>query len=231
MTERIESAVDAGTGDTPGFSLRAWVLANAIGLGVTYGLFALLGDLAEYGLGVTHDSLVRNLALLVAVITGASVFVSRRRRVLADHVTNPRTVAMAAAAALALGLIVGFAVGGPPIDFVLGAVTLGTIGGTFQWRALRDRVEHPGRLLAASIGGWVGAGIIAGAVALIGDPLHALMGEPADGTAMGIASFVFLLTLIGVVGGAVGGWIEGSALRRRLGPARGTMAGQAENRE
>ena len=220
MTEQIESAVEASKGRPSGFSLRAWVLANAVGLGVTYGLFALLGDLAEYGLDVSHDSLVRNLALVIAVIIGASVFVSMRRRVLADHVTNPGTVAVAAATGLAMGLIVGFAVGGPPIDFVLGAITLGAIGGTFQWRALRDRVEHPGRLLAASLGGWIIAGIAAGAVAFIGDPMHALMGKPADGTPLGIAGFVFLLTLIGVVGGTVGGWIEGAALRRRLGATR-----------
>lgn len=219
MTEQIESAVVSGRDGSIGFSLRRWVLANTIGLGVTYGLFALLGDLAEYGLGVAHDSLVRDLALLVAVIIGASLFMSLRQRVLADHVTNPRAVALAAAAGLALGLIVGFAVGGPPIDFVLGAIALGTIGGTFLWGALKDRVERPGRLLAASIGGWVIAGIAAGAVAFSGDLLHRLFGAPDDGTAMGTVFFVFILTLIGVVGGTVGGWIEGSALRRRLGTA------------
>ncbi|HZD22318.1 MAG TPA: hypothetical protein VE569_02800, partial [Acidimicrobiia bacterium] len=116
MTEQIESAAETGRGRSSGFSLKAWVLANGIGLAVTYGLFALLGNLAEYGLGVTHDSLMRNLALLVAVIIGISVFMSLRRRVLADHVINPRTAAMAAAAGLALGLIVGFAVAGPPVD-------------------------------------------------------------------------------------------------------------------
>jgi hypothetical protein len=220
VTEQIESAVESGEGGSSGFSLKEWVLANAIGLGVTYGLFALLGDLAEYGLGVAHDSLARNLALLVAVIIGASVFVSLRKRVLADHVTNPRAVAVAAATGLALGLIVGFAVGGPPIDFMLGAIALGTIGGTSQWRALKDRVQNPGRLLAASIGGWIIAGIAAGAVAFTGDLLHGLFGSPEDGTAMGTVFFVFILTLIGVVGGSVGGWIEGSALRRRLGEAR-----------
>jgi hypothetical protein len=220
MTEKTESAVEVRPGDPGGFSSRAWVSANAIGLGLTYGLFALLGDLAEYGLGVAHDSLVRNLALLVAVIVGASTFVFLRQRVLASQVTNPRAVAVAAAAGLALGLIVGFAVGGPPIDFVLGAIALGTIGGTFQWRALRDRVEHPGGLLASSIGGWVLAGIAGGAVAFTGDALHRLFGAPEDGTAMGTVFFMFILTLIGVVGGTVGGWIEGTALRRRLGPAR-----------
>ncbi|MDX1469086.1 MAG: hypothetical protein R3258_07070 [Acidimicrobiia bacterium] len=220
MTERTESVVETGLRGPGGFSLGAWVLANAVGLGLTYGLFALLGDLAEYGLGVPHDSLERNLALLVAVIVGASTFVFLRQRVLADHVTSPRTVAAAAAAGLGLGLVVGFAVGGPPIDFVLGAIALGTIGGTFQWRALKDRVERPGRLLAASIGGWVLAGIAGGGIAFTGDALHSLFGAPEDGTAMGTVFFVFILTLIGVVGGAVGGWIEGSALRRRLRTAR-----------
>ncbi len=218
MTDQIDTPATArgGRNDSIGFSRRGWIAANAIGLGVTYGLFALLGDLAEYGLGVAHDSMTRNMALLLAVLIGAALFVSLRRRVLADHVSNPRAVAIAAAAGLGLGLIVGFAAGGPPVDFMLGAIALGTIGGAFQWRALRERVEKPGRLLAASIGGWTIGGIAAGAVALIGDPLHSLFGAPSDGTVMGTVFFAFILTLMGVIGGTVGGWVEGSALRRRL---------------
>jgi hypothetical protein len=217
MTERIDRAVDTGRGGLTGFSLRGWVFANAIGLGVTFGLFALFGDLAEYGLGVSHDSLVRNLSLLLAVMIGASLFVYLRAKALAGQMANPRRVAVAAAFGLALGLVVGYAVGGPPIDFALGAVALGSIGGTFQWRALRDRVPNAGRLLTASIGGWIAAGVAAGAVAFTGDALHLVFGSPEDGTAMGTVFFVFILTLIGVVGGTVGGWIEGSALRSGLG--------------
>jgi len=217
MTEHSESSVGAAEGERLDFSLGGWVKANVIGLGVTYGLFALLGDIAEFGLGVAHESLVRNFALLVAVIAGASWFMRLRRRVIARHVQDSRTVALAAATGLSLGLITGFAVGGPPLDFVLGAIALGTIGGTFLWRQLRNRVRRPGGLLLASIGGWILAGLVAGAVAFIGDPLHELVGAPQDGTVSGSVFFVSLLALIGMVGGLVGGWIEGAALRRRLG--------------
>lgn len=216
MTKPIESEMGSPTFAPASFTAGEWMLANAVGLGITYGLFALLGDLAEYGLDVVHDSLERNLALLVAVLIGVTVFVTLRRRALADHVTNPLGMAAAAAAGLSLGLIVGFAVGGPPIDFVLGATTLGIVGGTYQWRSLKNRVHRPGRLLMASIGGWVLAGISAGAVAFLGDPIHDLIGAPKDGTVLGTIFFVFLLTAMGAVGGTVGGWIEGAALRRRL---------------
>lgn len=216
MAKPIESEVDVRDQTLTAFPVQKWIMANAAGLGITYGLFALLGDLAEYGLGVVHDSIERNGALLAAVLIGASVFVYLRQQVLADHVNNPRGLAVAAAAGLSFGLIVGFAVGGPPIDFVLGATTLGVVGGTSQWRSLRSRVHHPGRLLLASIGGWILAGISAGAVAFLGDPIHELIGAPKDGTFMGTVFFVFLLTAMGVVGGTVGGWIEGAALGRRL---------------
>jgi len=217
MSEHFASKSDTSVPVGHTFSARSWVRANVVGLGVVYGLFALLGDLTEYGLGVAHNSGVRNLALLVAVLAGASLLTVLRHRVIAPYVDTPRWAMLGAGGALALGLIVGFAVGGPPFDFVLGVISLGTIGGAIQWRAWRGRLDRPGGLLIAGIVGWLLAGVAVGAVAVLaGDGLHHLFGAPKDGTALGTVFFVFILTLLGVVGGAVGGAVEGAALHRRL---------------
>ena len=217
MSDHVTSKSDTSVDAKRSFSLGAWVRANVVGLGVAYGLFALLGDLTEYGLGVAHDSLVRNLALLVAVLVGASLFALLRQRVIAPSLHTPRWVVLGSFGSLASGLIVGFVVAGPPFDFMLGVISMGTIGGALQWRAWRGRVDRPGGLLAASIAGWVLAGVAVGAVAVFGvDALIRLFGAPEDGTPAGIVGFVLILTLLGVVGGAVGGVVEGSALRRRL---------------
>jgi len=221
MSDHVTSKSDTSVDAKRSFSLGAWVRANVVGLGVAYGLFALLGDLTEYGLGVAHDSLVRNLALLVAVLVGAALFAVLRHRVIAPHLHTPRWVVLGSFGSLAFGLIVGFVNAGPPFDFMLGVTSLGTIGGALQWRAWRGRVDRPGGLLAASIAGWMLAGVAVGAVAVFGvEASIRLFGTPEDGTPAGIVGFVLILTLLGVVGGAAGGAVEGMALRRRLNAPR-----------
>lgn len=221
MTDYVTSEKAAERREGEPFSLGAWVGANVVGLGSAYGLFALLGDLAEFGLGVPHDSLIRNIALMIGVLIGATIFVMLRRRILAPHTPNSTWAAVSAGTGLAIGLIAGFGIGGPPFDFMLGVFALGTIGGALQWRALKDRIALPGGLILASIGGWILAAIAVGLVAFLAvEPLLQLFGVPldasADGTVVGTVSFILILTLLGVVGGAVGGLIEGRALRRRL---------------
>lgn len=210
------TATRSGT-TTRAFSLQAWIWANLAGLGAAYGLFGLFGGIVEYGLGFAHDSIIRDLALLVGLSVGAVVFVALRRRALASHIDNSKRVAMAAAIGFYAGFVIGFVVAGPPFDFVLGVIALGTIGGALQWRALRNDVERPGGLLWANIGGWLAAGVAVAVVAILaGDAIHQLLGAPEDGTVPGITLFASFLALLGVVGGAVGGSIEGAALRRRF---------------
>jgi hypothetical protein len=214
MTDHMATHSETTTRD---FSLRAWIWANVAGLGVAYGLFGLFGGFVEFGLGFAHDSIVRDLALLVAFLVGATVFVTLRRRELGPHVENSTWVAIAAGIGLAAGFVIGFVVAGPPVDFVLGVIALGTIGGALQWRVLRNDVERPGGLLWANIGGWLAAGVAVAVVAIVaGDAIHQLLGAPEDGTVPGVVLFASFLALLGVVGGAVGGSIEGAALRRRL---------------
>jgi hypothetical protein len=77
-----------------------------------------------------------------------------------------------------------------------------------------------GSLLVVTILGWIAAGIAVGVAAFLVEPVYRLVGVPpdgsAEGTAIGTVSFVLTLGMLGVVGGAVGGVIEGLALRRRL---------------
>ncbi|HZC99563.1 MAG TPA: hypothetical protein VFA46_05045 [Actinomycetes bacterium] len=200
-----------------GFPLGAWVRANAVGLGVAYGLFALLGDAVEHWGGAPHDSIARNAAIMSALLIGAAVFVLMRRNVLAPHLGGAGRTAVAAGVGLAVGLTTGFMVAGPPFDFVFGVATLGTIGGALQWRLVKDRLSRPGGLFLAGAAAWLAAAVAVLAVALFaGDLIFAALGQPDDASAVGFMSYVAFLTLLGVVGGAVGGAIEGAALRRRM---------------
>ena len=82
-------------------------------------------------------------------------------------------------------------------------------------------MARAGSLLVVTILGWIAAGIAVGVAAFLVEPFYRLIGVPLDGstegTAIGTLSFVLTLGMLGVVGGAVGGVIEGLALRRRLG--------------
>lgn len=192
-----------------GWSMGRWVVANGAGLGLTYGLFALLGDMAD-ALGAEHG-VGHGIAALVGLFLGAIVFVTLRHRALVDAMDNPAWSAAAAGIGLGAGFVLGYAIAGPPFDFVLGVISLGTIGGTLQWRINRGHLERPGGMLMATIGAWLAAGIAALLVAIVaGDAIAEAFG--GDGT----GGFVAITVTIGVVAGCVGGGLEGAALRRRI---------------
>ena len=213
MTDHVTSETAArGKQQAGDFSLGAWTRANALGLGAAYGLFALFGDTAD-ALGARHG-VFHGIAAISGLLIGGALFVVMRRRVLAPHLDRSTWTAIAAGIGLAVGFIVGFGIAGPPFDFILGVITLGTIGGALQWRILRNQLTRPGGLLLVSIGAWLVAGVAAGAVAFFtGDTIDAAFGS-------GITGFVAITVTIGLVAGAVGGAIEGAALRRRIGRTR-----------
>ncbi len=211
MTDQITSQTTSRSQQpVGGFPLGAWVRANAVGLGIAYALFALFGGVAEE-LGADHDSVTRNLAIIAGLFIGAAVFALMRRKVLAPHLGGSLWTAMAAGVSLAAGFVLGFIMAGPPFDFVLGVIALGTIGGALQWRRLRCQLARPGRLFLIGIGAWVTAAVTAVAVVIpTGDAIDAAFGS-------GVTGFVAVTLVIGLVAGAVGGAIEGAALRRRIG--------------
>ncbi len=210
MTDRATLQTSSRGKQRPaGFVLRTWVYANAAGLGGAYALLALFGDGVE-ALGAGHESITRDLAGLVGMLIGVGLFMTMRRRVLAPHLDGSVWAAIAAGIGLAVGFAVGFVIAGPPFDFVLGVITLGTIGGALERRALRGQLARPTGLMLAGIGAWITAGIAALVVAIVaGDAIDTALGS-------GITGFVAVTLVIGLVAGAVGGAIEGAALRRRL---------------
>ncbi len=219
MTDQVTSEkTTRGEQPVGGFSLGAWVRANAIGLGIAYGLFGLFGDGFEIWLGVAHDSVAHDLAIMSGLFIGAAVFALMRRKVLAPHLGGSAWIAAAAGISLAVGFVAGFVIAGPPFDFVLGVFALGTIGGALQWRLVKDKLARPGRLYLIGIGAWLAAAIAVLAVAIFtGDAIFDALGQPEEGTMFALVSFTAFLALLGLVGGAVGGAIEGAALRRRIG--------------
>jgi MFS family permease len=116
--------------------------------------------------------------------------------------------------------VVGWVLGLALIAFVILSFPSGRLGDKSSRLIARTVVfggARPGVLLIVTIGGWLLAAIVAGGVAvLLGDALHTAFGSPPDGTPMGTVFFVFILSLMGMVGGVVGGSIEGAALDRRL---------------
>jgi hypothetical protein len=209
-TRHPDTAIDTiATAEQPGFRVRDWAVANAVGLSLIYALGALFAGLAESA-GAAHESIARDLFGLTGFLIGALVFMLLRYRALAGRVSWSAPAALAAGIGLAAGFVVGFLIAGPPIDFLLGIVALGAIGGGLQWRRVRHDLPRPGRLLAVGIVGWIIAGIAAVAVAVaLGDAINAALGG-------GTAPFVVVTGMIGLVGGAVGGSIEGSALAGQI---------------
>jgi hypothetical protein len=215
MSVQSSGNVEAPTAirESGAFQVRDWVVANALGLALVYALGALLAGLAEAA-GAEHESIARDLSGLSGFLVGALAFVFLSYRALAGRVEWSSLAALGAGLGLSAGFVVGFLIAGPPIDFVLGIVTLGTIGGGLQWRQFRHEFPRPGRMLAAGIIGWIVAGVATIAVAIVlGDAVDAAFGS-------GVAGFVAVTAVIGLVGGAVGGVIEGRALARRIGAPR-----------
>lgn len=193
------------------WSVGRWIGANVIALAAAWGFFALFGGTVE-ALGAEHDSVARDLSLLAAFVIGGSLFALLRQRALLRHVPRARRVAIAAVLGLSVGAVAGFAIGGPPFDFILGIFAMGTVGGAVEWRALRHHLRRPGVLAATGAAGWLAAGIAGVAPAfLLGDTIDAAFGG-------GVTGFVAILLMIGLVAGAVGGALEGLALRTRIDP-------------
>jgi len=182
-----------------GFWLR-WVLANAAGLAVGLALWGILSDtLGEQGPG---GSMAVSLAGLLLVGGGAGTLQWLALRPYLDH---SRWSILAGSVGYAVGFVAGFAIGGPPADFIFGFLLFGLGAGIVQWLALRRQVSPAGwwvptSMLGLAIGG--GAG-----VAVIGPFAEAL-----DATLSGVPAFAIALALLGTIAGGVGGAITGGVL-------------------
>lgn len=207
MSTTSAGSPEAGT--RAAWSVRRWIAVNAAGIGAAFGLFGLLGGTVE-ALGADHDSLVRDLSLLVAFAIGGSVWAALRGRALLPAVPRATRVGIVAVVALAGGFLTGYVVSGPPLDFILGITAIGAVAGAVEWRILREHLVRPGRMAVIGAAGWLVASVVAIVpAALLGDTIDAALGS-------GVAGFVGVLVTIGLVGGAAGGAVEALALRQRL---------------
>jgi hypothetical protein len=190
------------------WSVGRWVAVNGAGLGAAFGLFALLGGTVE-ALGADHDSLIRDLSLLAAFLIGGSLWAYLRQQTLLPDVKRAGRVGAVAVAALAAGFVGGFIIGGPPLDFILSILAVGTVAGAIEWRILRRHLPRPGRRSTIGAAAWLAAGIVAIIPA-------ALFGDAIDATLGGLGGFVAILLMIGLVAGSVGGALEALALRKHI---------------
>ena len=198
---------------SPRLALGAWMLANALGLGTTFALFGIVGEAVEAA-GAEHDTVGWGVPTLAAMVVGGMLFAHLRRRVLGSRSRWPETLVIGVA--VAVGFVAGWF---PPIDFVTGISVAGVVGGALQLREVR-RLGHHRKLLLLSVGVWLVAGLAAVAAAsLVADVIISGALGRAD-MVDGVGGFVAILALAGVVGGAVGGALEGIAVRSRLAQSR-----------
>lgn len=216
MTDNLKTGTAApGLTETAALPLGTWVRANALGLAVALGLFALVGGGIE-AMGADHDSVARNLPAILAMLAGGTLFALLRRRV-SGTIRSSQWQLLIIGACVPAGFLLGMVA---PFDWVVAMLVAGTIGGALQLRPLRP---VNARSLLVSAGSWWAAGVAATVtvVALIDGVLVGMLGiDPAAIDAAHGATSVILFTvafsLLGLVGGAVGGAVEGAVLRRRL---------------
>jgi hypothetical protein len=192
--------------------LGAWVRANALGLGITFALFGLVGEGMEAA-GAEHDTVGWGVPTLTAMVVGGAVFGQLRRRVLGTRSRRAWWQTLVIGVAITAGFVAGLV---PPIDLIAGTLAAGVIGGAFQLRDIRRQLGRSHRLLLLSVGAWLVAGLAAVTAAILVADVVLIGALGRRDLVDGVGGFVAILALVGLVGGAVGGAIEGAAIRSRL---------------
>ncbi len=181
-----------------------WVIASTLGLAVGQVLFAMLdatiGDMGDLGDGIAH---------YVGLPLAGAAFGFAQWRVLRRFVERSAWGIVAGAIGLLVGYVLGFLLAGPPIDFVLGYVFMGTAAAIAQWLALRRRVARSGWWIPASAGAFV-----AGAIAAVGAAVAGL----GDALGSGEVSFVILVLVLGLIVGSISSALTGAVLLWLLSP-------------
>ncbi len=181
-----------------------WVIASTLGLAVGQVLFAMLdatiGDMGDLGDGIAH---------YVGLPLAGAAFGFAQWRVLRQFVERSAWGIIAGAIGLLFGYVLGFLVVGPPIDFLLGYVFMGTAAAIAQWLALRRRVARSGWWIPASAGAFV-----AGAIAAVGAAVAGL----GDALGSGEVSFVILVLVLGLIVGSISSALTGAVLLWLLSP-------------
>jgi hypothetical protein len=175
-----------------------WVLANIVGWATGWAIFAVCADTIPM---VGHP---------VGFIVGGATVGVLQWLVLRRVVDRAGWSILASSLGLTVGFIGGWALGGPPFDFLLAFVLVGLLNGIVQWLALRQRSDRAGWWVLASTIGFALGGAAAFAVAMtIGDAVSAAFGGEVIG-------FAAVVAVMGLVGGALGSAGSGVVLARLL---------------
>ena len=182
-----------------------WVLANALGLTLAMMSVAVIDRVGGDDGGLA-DGLAHIIGLALAgVVVGALQWLVLRRLV---H--GAAWGILASSVALPLGFIVGFVLGGPPIDFFGSFFLLGILSGITYWLVLRRQAQGAGWYVLASSAGWLLGGVAALVVAItLGDAVGTVIVDETLG-------FLAILGLLGIAGSLVGGTMTGVVLARLL---------------
>lgn len=202
MLQLLELQVDRTRGELGLW--RRWVAASTVGLTVGWAVFALVAD----GLGGPEGTRRSDNAHLLGLLLAGSLVGLLQGAVLRRQASKAARAAVASGLGLAVGFMAGYALGGPPVDFLLGFTMLGVVGGIAQWRLLRRRVRQAGWwVLASALGFTIGGAAGIAAVVLVADAVDQALGG-------GLVAFAAVLALLGAVGGTVGGAITATVLVR-----------------
>jgi hypothetical protein len=190
-----------------------WVLANIVGWAVGWTLFGIFAESLEQFNQIGHP---------VGWIVGGAVVGALQWRVLWRQIDLTAWSILVGSVGLTAGFILGYALGGPPFDFVLAFAMVGLLIGIVHWQALRRHVDRAGWwVLASSVGFAVGGAVAIALLIGMGDPMIAVLSEVVSnafgGGAIGEAlASAAVLTVLGAVGGVVGGAMSGIVLVRLL---------------
>jgi len=185
--------------------LFQWVLASVLGL-----TFAMMSVAVIDRVGGDDGGLADGLAHIIGLALAGVVVGALQWLVLRRLLHGAAWGTLASSVALPLGFIVGFVLGGPPIDFFGSFFLLGILSGITYWLALRRQAQGAGWYVLASSAGWLLGGVAALVIAItLGDALGAAIPDETLG-------FLAILALLGIAGGLVGGTMTGVALARLL---------------
>ena len=199
--------IDRQPSSAPRRMFEQWVAANALGLGLGMALFAAVAESIEQSGLLGAPELGERAGHIVGLALAGAVFGLMQWRVLRHHLAVSAWMALSTLVGLMLGYVVGYELGGPPLDFVLAPMLAGLIGGIAQWRALRRQARIAGWWPALCAVGFGFGGIAGTAVAILG------LGGALGG---GLPAWIALNGIVFAIAGAIGGAISGALLRQDL---------------
>ena len=200
MTTATRTRQLAGTGD--GIGQRwFWLTFSAVAGGEL--LFAVISGLLDGG-GTVAD-IAGHLPTLVAL--GILISWSQHR---ALDLPLPVKPALVAGLGTFFSYGLAYAILGPPVDFLLGLVVTGFVTSTILWRSLR----RSGVRRFTCIGG-IGSAYLVGAIAGVAAAIA--LGDQVDHAfGSGVPGFTAVVTMIGIVAGAVGGGLSAIPVTRMM---------------